>query len=207
MKTMYIGSGDVTALLSGKHTETHAKLLRRFVSGEKPYYNAKASPIDAFRTGAILEDRYQLTLADNYFAQHLVVCEEMDVLKASLDFALIEKGKVINFDELKTCNFGDYLEFEDIKDDSNKCLAYIKKRYKNNYRQVQEQLLCTGLDSANIVFLAVYSYDDEVNYKRDIRENEYMKFRIHRDEKVISEIKERAEIFQKIKDYYSLTIK
>ncbi|EXZ16759.1 hypothetical protein M067_4894, partial [Bacteroides fragilis str. J-143-4] len=40
-ETMYIGSGDVHALLSGKNTKSHISLMQRFVSGEKPYYNAK----------------------------------------------------------------------------------------------------------------------------------------------------------------------
>ena len=38
--TMYIGSGDITALLSDIHSSSYAKLLQRFVSGEKPHYNA-----------------------------------------------------------------------------------------------------------------------------------------------------------------------
>ena len=102
MISMYIGSGDVAALLAGMDTQTHQKLLQRFVSGEKPYYNAKASPIDALRTGAILEDRYLLTLPDNFFAQYVVVSKEMDVFKSSLDFAKIENGEVVDFDELKS---------------------------------------------------------------------------------------------------------
>jgi predicted DNA-binding ArsR family transcriptional regulator len=116
------------------------------------------------------------------------------------------KGK-IDFDELKTANFSDYLEFEAIKNSQTDLLSHIKKYYKNNYNQVQQQLLCSGLDSANIVFLAVYSYDDEENMHRDIKENEFIKVRIFRDEAVIAEIKGRAQIFQTIKDYYSLKIK
>jgi hypothetical protein len=37
---------------------------------------------------------------------------------------------------------------------------------------------------------------------REIQENEYAKFRIYRDEKVISQIKEKAIIFQTIKNYF-----
>ena len=48
-ETMYIGSGDVHALMSGKNTKSHIALMQRFVSGIKPYYNAFASPIDALR--------------------------------------------------------------------------------------------------------------------------------------------------------------
>ena len=197
---MYIGSGDVAALLAGKDTQTHQKLLQRFVSGEKPYYNAKASPIDALRTGAILEERYLLTLPDNFFSQWVVVSNEMDVFKCSLDFAKIEKGEVVDFDELKSIYLSDYLDMVNLNYEA--LLKHIKKKYKNYYNQIQEQLYCTELDECNLVFLSVTSYDDEENYKRDIQPNEYMKVRIYRDEEVIEKIKERGQIFQQIKDSY-----
>jgi hypothetical protein len=193
---MYIGSGDVGALLSGRDTKGHIAMLQRFVSGEKPYYNAKASPIDALRTGAILEDRYLLTLPEDYYSQYTVESTEMDVFRCSLDFARIEKGKVVDFDELKTCSFDDFLVIQE------KGINFKKPAYKKYYNQIQEQLYCTGLPSANLVFLVVYSYEDEVNYNREILENEYVKFRVERDEHVISLIKERGMIFQQIKDYY-----
>ena len=72
ISTAYIGSGDVHALMMGKDTKGHLALMQRFVSDVIPYYNAKASPIDALRTGAILEDRYFLTLPDGYFCQYVV---------------------------------------------------------------------------------------------------------------------------------------
>ena len=200
MKSMYIGSGDTSALLSGKNTATHSKLLQKFVSGSKPYYNAKASPIDAFRTGAILEERYSLILPDNYYEQHISTCQEMDVMRSSLDFAKLENGNVIDFEELKTCNFDDYLKIQ--KSHESNDLDYVKKTYKNNYNQVQFQLLCSGLKHAKLVFLVVYTYDDEVNYDRNIKESEYVKFKIERDEEVIYKIMERATPFQTIKDYY-----
>lgn len=200
MISMYIGSGDVAALLAGKDTQTHQKLLQRFVSGEKPYYNAKASPIDALRTGAILEERYLLTLPDNFFSQWVVVSNEMDVFKCSLDFAKIEKGEVVDFDELKSIYLSDYLDMVNLNYEA--LLKHIKKKYKNYYNQIQEQLYCTELDECNLVFLSVTSYDDEENYKRDIQPNEYMKVRIYRDEEVIGKIKERGQIFQSIKDSY-----
>lgn len=200
MISMYIGSGDVAALLAGKDTQTHQKLLQRFVSGEKPYYNAKASPIDALRTGAILEERYLLTLPDNFFSQWVVVSNEMDVFKCSLDFAKIEKGEVVDFDELKSIYLSDYLDMVNLNYEA--LLKHIKKKYKNYYNQIQEQLYCTELDECNLVFLSVTSYDDEENYKRDIQPNEYMKVRIYRDEEVIEKIKERGQIFQSIKDSY-----
>lgn len=193
MRSLYIGSGDCVALLSGKHTQSFKKLLKRFVSDEKPNYNALASPIDALRTGAILEKRYIETLPEDYYSQSKEVCEEHDVLVSTIDFAKYEKGSIVDFDELKSCNFDDYLLIKD--------LDYIKKRYKNNYNQVQFQLLCTGLESANLVFLVVYSYNDDENEERVIQANEYVKFRVHRDEKVIDQIKNRAKFFQTIKDY------
>jgi hypothetical protein len=197
---MRIGSGDIPALLAGKNTKSHNKLLTMFVSDTRPYYNAKASPIDALRTGAILEDRYLLTLDDSYYPQYRVESDEMNVLVSTLDFAKIDKGKVVDFDELKTCWFDDYIKFENL--DESERLTYLKKKYKANYNQVQQQLYCSGLDSANIVFLVVYTYDDLINYSRDIQSNEYFKIRIERDEKVIYEIMERATIFQTIKNYY-----
>jgi hypothetical protein len=195
-ESMYIGSGDVAALLFGKESKTHIALMQRFVSGEKPHYNAKASPIDALRTGAILEDRYLLVLPEDYYPQYVVESPEMNVFKCSLDFARIECGKVVDFDELKTCSFDDFLLIQENGVD------FKKSTYKKYYNQIQEQLYCTGLDSANLVFLVVYSYIDEENYYREIQENEYLKFRVKRDEEAINRIKERGEIFQRIKDCY-----
>lgn len=202
--TMYIGSGDIKDLMAGKDTKAHASLLQRFVSGIKPYYNAKSSPIDALRAGAILEDRFLLTLPDNYFPQYVVVSDEMDVFKCSLDFAKISDGKVVDFNELKTVSLSDYLDLiEPIKHDNDALVSFVKKKHKTYYNQVQEQLYCTGLDSCNIVFLSVTSYNDEDNYKREIQPNEYCMVRIARDNMVIDAIKERGKIFQTIKDYYN----
>ena len=198
---MRIGSSDVPALLAGKNTKSHNKLLTMFVSDQRSYYNAKLSPIDAFRTGAILEDRYFLTVDDSYYSQYRVESTEMNVLAATLDFAKLKAGKVVDFDELKTCWFDDYIVFENLSESER--LAYLKKKYKANYNQVQHQLYCSGLDSANIVFLVVYTYDDSENYIREIKSSEYFKIRVERDEKVISTIKERAEPFQYLKDYYN----
>jgi predicted transcriptional regulator len=72
---------------------------------------------------------------------------------------------------------------------------------------VQAQLFCSKLESANIVFVSVDSYIDEENIFRKIQENEYSKFRIYRDESIISQIKERGKIFQTIKDYFKESIK
>jgi hypothetical protein len=197
--SMYIGSGDVSALLAGLDTESHQKLLRRFVSGEIPYYNAKNSPIDACRTGAILEDRYFQTLDDGWYPQFKVVSNEMDVFRASLDFARLEFGNVVEIQELKCIEFDD---FRALCDSANK-LAYVKKKYKTYYNQVQEQMYCANLDNVTMTFVAVYSYDDDVNNVRDIQENETNKVVINRDEAVISLIKERGKHFQMLKDIYN----
>jgi hypothetical protein len=201
MDTMYIGSGDVTALLSGLNTETHYNLLRRFVSGVKPYYNAKNSPIDALRTGAILEDRYYLCLDDSWFSQYRVQSEDMDVFKASLDFARLDAGVVCEFEEVKTVELDDYMNIKAM--DEAERLKTVKKKYKHYYNQVQEQLYCTGLPFATMVFVAVLSYDDDVNYNRIIEPHEIMKVRIDRDDGVVNLIKERGKPFQMLKDYYT----
>ena len=144
MKSNYIGSGDIVNLLAGLQTKSHQKLLKRFVSDETPNYNAKASPIDALRTGAIIEERYGLILPDDYYPQVKATCKEMDVFKCSLDFAQMKAGKIVDFEEVKSCSFTDFLNFEDFRNDEEKGIEYIKKKYKANYNQVQQQLLCTG---------------------------------------------------------------
>lgn len=203
-ETMYIGSGDVAALMAGKATKTHASLMQRFVSGIKPYYNAKASPIDALRTGAILEDRYLASLPMWFIPQFVVTSKEMNVFKASLDFAEIKDGKLYDFRELKTLYLNDYIDnIQPLKGDNDKLLEYVKKSHKKYYQQVQEQLYCSELDSCYMVFLCVDNYDDEVNYHRIITDDDVTLIRIYRDKKVISKIKERGLIFQQIKDCYT----
>lgn len=197
---MRIGSGDVTALLAGKNTKSHKALLERFVTGNRTYYNALNSPIDALRTGAILEEKYHDYLPDDYFPQFEVTCEDMDVFRAHIDFAKIEGGKVVDFDELKSCNLDDYLEIQ--SRDGDELMKWIRRNYKNNYNQVQMQLMCAGLESANLVYLGVTTYDDEENWQRVIKDHELTKIRIQRDEEVIALIRERGQIFQQIKDFY-----
>lgn len=199
-----IGSGDISALMAGKDTKTFGDLMRKFVDENKPYYNALASPIDALRTGAILEQNYLKLLSDDYFIQYKVSNEEMDVFTSSLDFAKINGGKVVDFDELKTIHLTDYIDYIQtlIPLSQEKQQHVIKKTFKKYYNQIQIQLFCSNLESANLVFLAVDSYDDDENMLREIQENEYAKFRIYRDEKIISQIKEKAIIFQTIKNYF-----
>lgn len=203
MNTMYIGSGDVKALLMGRKTAGHQALLQRFVSGIKPHYNALNSPIDALRTGAILESKFAEILEDDYYPQCVVQSSEMDVFKCSLDFAKLSDGKVVNFKELKTMGFVDFMEVEALRGLSDEAkLKYLIKTHESYYNQVQEQLYCTELNIATLVFLVVYSYDDSENYNRTIHENEYVEILVPRDEAVISKIKGAGEIFQQIKNYY-----
>lgn len=200
-----LGSGDISALMSGINTKTFGDLLRKFVDENKPYYNALASPIDALRTGAILEKNYLKLLTDDYFIQYKVTNEDMDVFTSSLDFAKVNGGKVVDFDELKTIHFTDYIELVQplIALDEDKRIEAIKKTFKKYYNQIQIQLFCSNLNSANLVFLAVDSYDDEENMLREIQENEYVKLRIYRDEKVIDKIISKGQIFQTIRDYFN----
>lgn len=199
-----IGSGDISALMAGVNTKTFGDLMRKFVDENKPYYNAFASPIDALRTGAILEQNYLKILTDDYFIQYKVTNEEMDVFTSSLDFAKINNGKVVDFDELKTIHFTDYITLiQPLQSmDEKQQNEYIKKKFKKYHNQVQAQLFCSGLQSANLVFLSVDSYNDEENLMREIQENEYLKVRIIRDETTINQIKEKGNIFQTIKNHF-----
>jgi len=197
-----IGSGDVKDLLSKNNTKAYQSLMQKFVSSDIQIYNAFASPIDALRTGAILEERYLQILPDNYFAQYKVISKEMDCMRSTLDFALIEKGKLKTFEELKTIFFTDFIEhIEPLKNmDYKNVLEVIKKKFKSYYNQIQQQLYVSELSEAQLVFLTVTSYDDDVNYLREIKENDYFKIEIKRDEKVIDLIKQKAQIFQLIRN-------
>lgn len=200
-----IGSGDISALIAGINTKTFGDLMRKFVAEDSPYYNALASPIDALRTGAILEQNYLNLLSDDYFIQYKVTNNEMNVFTSSLDFAKINFGKVVDFDEMKTIHFSDYIALivPMIGLDEIQQKKLILKNFKKYYYQVQIQLFCAELESANLVFVSVDSYNDEENFVREIQENEYAKFRIYRDEKIISEITKKGEIFQTIKNYFN----
>ena len=203
MISTYIGSGDVAAMMAGKDSKTYQSLMQRFVSNEIPVHNAKESPIDALRTGAILEECFYQTLDDSWFAQYFVQSKEMDVFKATLDFAQLKDGEVSNFIELKTVGFNDYVSLiEPIRDDNAALVEFLKKKHKAYYYQIQEQLYCTGLSDAQLCFLSVTSYDDDENYLRDIKEHEYTLVIVERDDKVIDAIKQRGEIFQLIKNNF-----
>lgn len=200
---MYIGSGETSALLSGINSKTHHKLLQRFVSDEIPVYNAKATRIDAFRAGAILEERFYLHIGDKYLPQYKVIDKDNDCCKATLDFAEVESNVVIDFIELKTAWLTDYQIINMYRDKpKEEYIPFIRKKYKDNYNQVQYQLMCSGLQKANLCYLEVQSYEDEDNYNRVITPDEYVKFEIERDEYVISEIRRRVYPFQVLKNYY-----
>lgn len=200
-----IGSGDIAFLMMGNNTKGYQDLLRRFVADDRPYWNSFASPIDALRTGAILEFNYLNHLPENYIFQKKSVCKNMDVFVSSIDFAAIENGQIVDFDELKTIYFPDFLDLIVPNKDSDEdiYLPMIKSKFKKNYEQIQCQLMCSDLDSANLVFLSVKSYVDEENKLREITENDYVKFRIKRDDEVISKIKKKGKFFQNIKDHFS----
>lgn len=199
-----IGSGDVGKLLQGLQTKGYLGLWEKFLSESPPYYNATASPIDALRTGAILEDRYLEFLPDDYFIQYKVTHSKMDVFTASIDFAKVDEGKVTDFDELKTIFLPDFLGIiKPIAEMSvGEQVKVLKKKFKANYNQVQHQLMCAELDHANLVFLSVESYDDIENEFRVIEEKDVQKFKIFRDETIISEIERRGQIFQQVKDHF-----
>jgi len=201
---LYIGSGDVKSLLMGKETKGYQDLFRKFMSETAPYYNALASPIDALRAGAMLEEKYLITLPDDYYPQVKAHSKEMDVFSSSLDFAKINGGNIVDFDELKTIWFTDFIELIQPMQSLSESELQVKiqKDFKTYYNQIQEQLYTTELDSCNLVFLAVMSYDDDVNYLREIKENEVIKLRIHRNQSVIEKIKEAGQIFQTIKNNF-----
>lgn len=201
IKTMYLGSGDTTLLLSGIDTKGHLSLFQRFVSNVKPNYNSKASPIDAMRIGSILEDQYIAQFDDdNYYPQVCAICPYMDVLICHLDIAKVEEGKVIEFIEVKTVGFVDFQDMLLMSDEE--LLRHVRKAYKNYYNQVQQQLLCTGLAEAEIHFIQVFDYDDDHNYNRVINPTEVLKCKIGTDIKIQHEILDRAKVFQEIKNHF-----
>ena len=205
--SLTIGSADAYKMLSGKKTKGFKDLMKKFILGNDVKYNAFASPIDALRTGAILENRFAEKTDKNYYSQYKSICKEYDCLVSTLDFAMLDDGKLVKFQELKPIFLTEYIDIilpisEMV---SNEYTSVIRKKFKSNYIQVQFQMLCSGLDKANLTFLSVDSYDDEHNKKRDIKESEYKTFQINRDEEVINKIKERAEFFQSIKNYLNDT--
>lgn len=202
--SLIIGSGDIPKLISGKQTKGYRELWLKFIDPVTPNYNSLASPINALRTGAILEVPYLNYLGDDYYPQVKVISELMDVFKVSLDFAKYSGGNIIDFDELKTIFITDFIELiKPMKKRSQKDQQqFVKSKFRNNYYQIQSQLFCTGLDECNISFLSVEVYDDEINEARVIDDNDVVKFRMKRDKEAIELITGRGEIFQTVKDNF-----
>lgn len=203
---MQIGSGDIVALLSGKYTITHKRLIEQFVSGVKPRYNSLHPNCPGqFRAGAILETKYYSLLPKEYCPQYPAVSDEMDVFICHLDYALLDNGIVKDFEEVKTIKFDNFKIISRI-DDNSVAVQYIKKYYKTIYNQIQEQLFCTKLSEATLTFISVHSYEDVDNYMRVLTPDDVFKIRISRDEEIISRIKERGSVFQVMRDYYKKDI-
>lgn len=204
MMYMKIGSGDIKDLLAKFDTKAYRGLWDKFMSNNPPVYNAIRSPIDQLRTGAILEDVYYKRLIEDFLPQYKVTSSDMDCLTVTLDFANLENGKVIEFEELKSVDFDKFIELEKLKQSSTDAYTlYLKKYYKIYYNQIQSQLYATGLDKCTLTFVVVYEYDDEINSNRILSDKEYIKFNIKRDEEVINLIKYRLTPFQKFKDFHT----
>ena len=198
-----IGSGDCKSIMMGKKTKGYQDFVRKFVSDDIQVYNSYASPIDALRTGKILEDRFALVLEEGWFVDVKVRSKTFDVMASSLDFGKMEEGKLVDFIEMKTMWLTDYLDFvSPIKGDNDKLVAWFKKSAKTYYEQVQWQLYVSELESCQVCYLAVQSYDDEFNYKYEITENDYTMFRVKRDQEVIDKILKEVEFFQNIKNHF-----
>lgn len=200
---MRISSGYTDKLLMGKQTKGHKDLINMFINDNWPLHNALNSPIDALRTGKILEVRYYLILSDKYIPQCEVWNKEFTFCRSTLDFAIKTNNRVSWFKELKTCFYTDFLAFQEYKEAPyDRYIAYIKKYYKSNYEQMQFHLFNTELDESDLNFLEVKSYNDEENRNRIIQEDESITFLIKRDEEVINRIRERLDFFQALNNYF-----
>jgi hypothetical protein len=187
-----IGSGDVNVLIAkNKTTKTYKGFIEKFFGITTIIYNAYASPIDHFRVGQILEDRYYEYLSDDWYTQVKTTNEDCPVLVSTLDFARLEQGKVVEFEECKTINFLDFIAIGEDYD--------IKKKKRPAYNQVQHQLYTSKLDFCTVVFICVYDYDDEHNRNRVIEDKDIKKFEVYRDEEVITQILEQAQPFNQFK--------
>ncbi len=190
-----VGSGDIKFVLAkNRETKTYKEFMMKFLEITEVHYNALASPIDACRIGAILEKRFFEILSDDWYDQYKTTSTEMDVLTTSLDFAKLESGKVVDFIELKTVYFTAFMDIEPTQ-------AYLKKKYKGYYEQIQSQLYASNLQSCLVTYLVVYSYDDAENYARVIEENQYTQVRIFRDEECINRIKNELVFYQNCKNH------
>lgn len=194
---MRIGSGNIKDLLQDKNSKGFKKLLIDFIKDEPINRNALNSPIQQFRTGAILEEVMYKSMPEKYMAQVRVKSDLFDIMTCTLDFALLEKGKVTYFVEMKTLNFDSFIS---LYSSSNK-LEYVKKYYKSYYNQVQEQMLVTGLKVCTIMFVVVLSDDDNDNWNRVFKKEDIVNVVVPFDEIVGNKILERISFFQQIKDF------
>ncbi len=194
---MRIGSGHVKDLLQGVETKGFKDLLVKFIKDERENRNALNSPIQQFRTGAILEEVMYKSMPDSYMAQVRMQSKDYNIMTCTLDFALLDKGKVTYFVEMKTLNFDSFIS---LYSTDNK-LDYVRKYYKSYYNQVQEQMLVTGLKSCTIMFVVVLSDDDNENWNRVFNKEDIVNVVIPFDQKVGDKIIERIKFFQQIKDY------
>lgn len=197
-----IGSGDVKSIMMGKKTKGYQDFLRAFVSDEIQIYNSYASPIDALRTGKILEDRFTQHI-EGFYQDIKVRSKTFDVMAASLDFGKFEGNKVVDFIELKTMWLSDYLDLvSPLKGDNDALVSWFKKDAKAYYNQVQHQLYVSELEECTVCYLSVQSYDDDFNNQYQITENDYTMFRVKRDQEVIDKILKEVEFFQTIKNNF-----
>lgn len=194
---MRIGSGNIKDLLQDKNSKGFKKLLIDFIKDEPINRNALNSPIQQFRTGAILEEVMYKSMPENYMAQVRVKSDLFDIMTCTLDFALLDKGKVTYFVEMKTLNFDSFISLYSA---SNR-LEHIKKYYKSYYNQVQEQMLVTGLKTCTIMFVVVLSDDDNDNWNRVFKKEDIVNVVVPFDEMVGNKIIERISFFQQIKDF------
>lgn len=194
---MRIGSGDTKKLLQNPSSKGFKDLLIEFIKDEPQHRNALNSPIHALRTGAILEEAMYLQLPDMYLFQVRVVSKEFDVLTCTLDFAIMDKGKVKAFLEMKTLNFDSFLNLNASPDK----LAYIKKYFKSYYNQVQQQMLITELKQCTLRFVVVYDENNDVeNRTRIFEKRDIIDVIIPFDAVVAEKIKQRVFLFQQLKD-------
>ena len=136
-----IGSSDATNLLAGRRTKAFTGLLQRFVSDTRPYWNSFNSPINALRTGAILERKYLEVLGDDYFVQVKATHDVFNCCTASIDFGKMQGGKLVDFDELKTVFLTDFIDkIVPIKDLGEvEANNWIKKKMINSIKSIKKR--------------------------------------------------------------------
>ena len=195
---MRIGSGNTKDLLQDVKTKGFKNLLISFIKDEPEHRNALNSTTPQFRTGAILEEVMYKKMPDCYLPQVRVQSKDFDSLTCTLDFAIMEKGSVLYFVEMKSLNFDSFIALYSAE---NK-LDFVKKHYKSYYNQVQEQMLVTGLKTCTLMFVVVYDENnDAANWNRTFGKDEIINIAVPFDKEVGDKIIERVGFFQLIKDF------